>query len=326
MASVSIIVPVYNVETFILRCIKSIVEQKFDDFELVLVDDGSLDGSGIICDNYALTVNRIVVIHQPNSGVSTARNNGIICSKGNYITFIDSDDWIDGRYLQNLFRSCDKYSAQTVFCDYAIANENSTEEKRAASEEVLCFLNRDAISFYAEKNLKEKNALFRSPWAKMVKRDIVLKHLYPTDRSYAEDAACVYQWIWASERIVHINYCGYYYYQNNKSICHETVGEFFLGNFQTESEWLAFYEENGFPELYKAVSKRYMVDATAAYRDSGKKPVFLKILRKGLRKYGKKAGIDINIEGNSYYYELAYPVEMKFYWYFQALKSKLKRK
>ena len=98
----SLIVPVYNVELYLDTCIKSILEQTYQDFELILVDDGSKDSSARICDEYALKDARIQVIHNPNAGVSAARNTGLDIAKGKYVCFVDSDDWIDNRYLQTV--------------------------------------------------------------------------------------------------------------------------------------------------------------------------------------------------------------------------------
>lgn len=101
----SIIVPVYDVESYLDTCIKSVLNQTYQDFELILVDDGSKDSSGRICDEYAHKDARIQVIHKPNAGVSAARNAGLDIAKGRYICFVDSDDWIDSRYLQVVLES-----------------------------------------------------------------------------------------------------------------------------------------------------------------------------------------------------------------------------
>lgn len=100
--TISIIIPVYNVERFLQCCVDSVISQIYKDWELLLVDDGSTDGSGIMCDKYASIDNRIRVFHLKNGGPSSARNKGIIESKGIYITFIDSDDWVSPQYLSDL--------------------------------------------------------------------------------------------------------------------------------------------------------------------------------------------------------------------------------
>ncbi len=101
---ISVIVPVYNVEKYLPRCIDSILAQTFTDFELLLIDDGSPDNSGMICDEYAVKDERIRVFHKMNGGVSSARNLGLDCAKGEWICFIDSDDWVDDSYLENFIR------------------------------------------------------------------------------------------------------------------------------------------------------------------------------------------------------------------------------
>ena len=103
---ISIIVPVYKVEKYIHKCIDSILAQTFTDFELILVDDGSPDNCGKICDEYAKEDSRIVVIHKDNGGVSDARNIGISRANGEYIGFVDSDDYIDKDMYKNLYESC----------------------------------------------------------------------------------------------------------------------------------------------------------------------------------------------------------------------------
>ena len=118
---ISIIIPVYNVEKYLAKCIDSILNQAFTDWELILIDDGSVDQSGKICDEYACKDNRIKVTHKKNEGVSKARNTGITLAKGEYICFIDSDDWIDVNYLQNFKiqeQQCDFYFSGALYDTY----------------------------------------------------------------------------------------------------------------------------------------------------------------------------------------------------------------
>lgn len=115
---VSIIVPVYNVERYLPRCIESILKQTYKEFELILVDDGSADKSGKICDSYARKDARIKVIHKENGGVSDARNLGIEHSSGRYISFIDSDDWVEDNYLETLMKITENNDAQISIGTY----------------------------------------------------------------------------------------------------------------------------------------------------------------------------------------------------------------
>jgi glycosyltransferase involved in cell wall biosynthesis len=120
---ISIIVPVYNVEHYLKRCIDSILAQRFEDFELILVDDGSQDNSGKICEGYSKFDNRIKVIHKENGGVSSARNVGIGIAKGEYIGFVDSDDFIHKRMYEMLYSYGVKHEADIVICDYLEVSE-----------------------------------------------------------------------------------------------------------------------------------------------------------------------------------------------------------
>ena len=114
----SIIVPVYNVEKWLERCIESILNQTYEKFELILVDDGSPDNSGAICDKYAQIDKRINVIHKKNGGLSSARNAGLNISKGNYIVFIDSDDYIKENLLEKTIKSIEKYHTDIIMFGY----------------------------------------------------------------------------------------------------------------------------------------------------------------------------------------------------------------
>ena len=138
---ISIIVPVFNVENYIKRCLDSIANQSFSDFEVILVDDGSTDKSGIICDNYATKDSRFRVVHQNNGGVSVARNTGLDIAQGQYYSFIDSDDWIEKTMYEDMLSISIKNNADIVVCDYRQENGNDyTEvlcEKEMSQEELF---------------------------------------------------------------------------------------------------------------------------------------------------------------------------------------------
>ncbi|MBA4384754.1 MAG: hypothetical protein C0410_08460 [Anaerolinea sp.] len=117
---ISVIVPVYQIEKYLPNCIESILAQTYPDFEVILVDDGSTDRSGNICDEYAAKDRRVKVIHKINAGVSAARNSGIDASNGNYISFIDGDDWIEPDFFSLLVSNLEKYSTDISHCGYTL--------------------------------------------------------------------------------------------------------------------------------------------------------------------------------------------------------------
>ena len=117
MSKISVIVPVFRAEKYLVRCVDSILSQSYSDLELILVDDGSPDSCPQICDNYARKDKRVRVIHQKNAGVSEARNAGLDAATGEYITFVDSDDWIDPEMYQKMMEKASEYDCDLVICD-----------------------------------------------------------------------------------------------------------------------------------------------------------------------------------------------------------------
>ncbi|MBP5416507.1 MAG: glycosyltransferase family 2 protein [Clostridiales bacterium] len=124
---ISVIVPVYNVEPYLKKCIDSILNQTYHDFEVILIDDGSKDGSGMICDKYAIKDDRVRVFHTENRGLSAARNRGLIEARGDTVCFVDSDDWIEPNFLQEMWMKMNEMAADVCICGYSL--ENATTQK-----------------------------------------------------------------------------------------------------------------------------------------------------------------------------------------------------
>ena len=175
MVKLSIIVPVYNVEKYIDRCVESILNQEEKDFELILIDDGSTDTSGLLCDKYAEIDNRVKVIHKKNEGVSVARNIGIELASGTHLGFVDSDDWIDKTMYLDMLKVAQNLKCDIVMCD-AITVYDNEETQIDTFESIKCntFFNKEDIKpeilkeiagstwrcIYASKIIKENNIRF----------------------------------------------------------------------------------------------------------------------------------------------------------------------
>ncbi|MBQ8049664.1 MAG: glycosyltransferase family 2 protein [Oscillospiraceae bacterium] len=170
MPEISVVVPVYKAEGSIRRCIESILSQTFTDFELILVDDGSPDRSGAICDAYATQDRRVHVIHKPNGGVSSARNTGIDIAKGNWITFIDSDDYVAGSYLQDLYDP--DYDMNVVGHIHYVENQAASEPRDLHEELVRCL---DVQSFSDVLSRNGKYWLLFC-WGRLFKRQILQRY------------------------------------------------------------------------------------------------------------------------------------------------------
>lgn len=202
---VSVIVPVYKVEKYIKKCVNSIVNQTHKDLEIILVDDGSPDKSGAICDRLAKKDSRIRVIHKENGGVSSARNAGIEAAKGEYICFVDSDDWLPENAIELLINKLREDNSD--FCvgeaDCVAIRYNSKLEKLTN----MCF---NEENFH---KVVELDKLLRSPWAKIFKTDIIIDNniRFILGISYSEDAIFVWNYLACCNRISSISATTYYY-------------------------------------------------------------------------------------------------------------------
>ena len=214
---ISVLVPVYNVEDYLRRCLDSILSQTFTNFEAVLVDDGSTDNSGVICDEYAAKHPNIVVIHKNNEGVAKARITAFEHSKGQLITFVDSDDYIAYNYLERLSKPIFDEDADIVSCDFFKIENKKTKEHRSmlsgtwGQNQIDDFI---ANHFFYDKYTKGYGmSIFL--WTKMVKRHLVMDGLIQGKGMwYAEDQIAVFHMIKQSKKIVLISDRLYYYVQH----------------------------------------------------------------------------------------------------------------
>ena len=131
MPQISVIIPVYKVEQFLGDCIKSILSQTFSNYEIILVDDGSPDNSGKLCDEFAAGDSRIKVVHKENGGVSSARNKGIEIAEGEWICFVDSDDWVEPDYLEVMFKTAIENNADVSVCGFVGGKKTALKTVRS---------------------------------------------------------------------------------------------------------------------------------------------------------------------------------------------------
>lgn len=196
MEKISVIVPIYNVENYADRCINSIVNQTYKCLEIILVDDGSKDNSGVICDKWKLKDERIIVIHKKNGGLSDARNEGIKYATGDYIAFIDSDDFIDNDMFSILYKNIKKANSQISICKYIQIEENQQFEFKKSQE----------ISIYSKEKaileLLSEEKITNHAWNKLYKKDLFKTIRYPKGRNF-EDIGTTYKLFSKCDKIVY---------------------------------------------------------------------------------------------------------------------------
>lgn len=190
MPEISVIVPVYNVENKIRRCIDSILAQTFTDFELILVDDGSPDNSGVICDEYAKKDSRIRVIHQENKGASAARNTGINEANGKYIGFVDSDDYVDSNFLKTLYDLAENTGSEiSMCCYYFVDDESITESKHRFTDGQVLDQTEIKGQLYNDIFFNIHTTGYFPLWNKLFSRELIVNHHLRIDESmsFGED-------------------------------------------------------------------------------------------------------------------------------------------
>lgn len=207
----SIIVPVFNVEKYVRRSIDSILNQTFTDFDLILIDDGSADSSGNICDEYAVSDSRVRVIHQKHAGVSDARNKGIDASRAEIIGFVDSDDAICTNMFEEMIHCMDSNSSDIVCVDSYTVRHGVNFFGGSAYENDKLLSHEEAVNGILEGTID--NAV----WNKIYKREIIGGIRFPVGRVY-EDVATVYKFIDQAEKVNYICKPFYYYYKRKGSI------------------------------------------------------------------------------------------------------------
>lgn len=225
MPDVSIIVPVYKAEKYILRCLDSLLSQTLSNFELLLIDDGSPDNSGAICDEYAAKDSRIRVFHKENGGVASARQIGIDNARGEYSIHCDPDDWVDTHYLERLFNKASEEDADMVICDFVTCHD----EKRTINKQM-------PKSLYHKDLLKQvlNDEIHGVTWNKLIRTNLYSKYQisFPNNINYMEDTFVICRLL---SKPIHISYIAdaLYFYDrstNKDSLTKKTEGTRFKSN------------------------------------------------------------------------------------------------
>ncbi len=322
---IDIIIPIYNVELYLSRCLDELFGQFLSDFRLILVDDGSYDAGGEICDEYILKDSRIIIIHKNNGGLSDARNVGLDCyfasSDSEWITFFDSDDWVHPQYLEALYNAVKDSGLKISSCNikrtsqYGIDNIVNTGYTIESAEDVYTQFGEKALSYAV---------------ARLYHRSLFEKIRFPKGKLF-EDVFTSYKVFLSVDKIAYVEAPLYYYFYNENGIVHQKWSPKRMDEFDAYEEQLEYLSQHPeFIKTYVVIQRDYMQEISYSYfmlqqSDYEYKDYYLDILsdkmRAALKKYGKSAGITIKEHTN--YYEIARLKRVNFYWKYQALKRKL---
>lgn len=312
MPKVSVVVPVYKVEEYLQRCVDSILNQTYTEFELILVDDGSPDNCPEICDSLASDNDKIVSLHRKNGGLSAARNTGIEWALENsdseWITFIDSDDWIHPDFLKFQLEAAGRFNTDITACELSVVSKQ--DEFTTYDDSIIDYWKTE--DFFEYEPFDPNSACPR-----LFKKMLFDSIRFPVGKLH-EDRFTTYKLYFQFENIAVVKAPLYFYYENNESIIH-TWSLSRLDNIEACEEQLDFFSKNGFERTYDFTVKDYINLLLTALHNlkhyyPKKKDIYKKIqnkLRYTLKIHGKRFGY--SIENNFNIYKYAYPIRAKIY-------------
>ncbi len=299
MEKISVIVPVYNVENYIDKCVESIVNQTYANLEIILIDDGSTDSSGRKCDEWAKKDNRIIVIHKENGGLSDARNAGLKVATGDYIGFVDSDDWIADEMYDKLLSTLKDVNCEIALCEFLETETENVEKDK--TEKKFEFTGRNLLRHMFEGKLNPY--VTYSVWKCLYKKEAIKGLSFPKGRVY-EDVLFTTEAFWRQDRIVVLKEKLYYYRVRVESITKRRLNHKQVEDILAYCDGLlSFYKENASKEeigylreaiLWTILSFRYSIlinNGNAELASSLKDYLrqndinFLSVERKSLKKF-----------------------------------------
>jgi len=243
---ISVIIPVYNVELYLKKCLDSVISQTYRNIEIILVDDGSTDTSGIICDEYAGKDRRIKVIHKQNGGLSDARNVGLNCCTGRYVTFIDSDDFVAHDYIENLYVIMTTTESDVAICrDTEFYSDQEPSSLVQGKAKIITFNNIQALKQLYGKYAKEMTTV----WGKLYKIWLFSDIKFPVGRVH-EDLYVDYKLWYKSSRLALTTKKLYFYRKRTGSITSEKFNyRYRLDYMEALSERMDFFKCTGLRSL-----------------------------------------------------------------------------
>lgn len=326
MDKITIIIPVYKVENYLHRCVDSVLAQTFQDFEIILVDDGSPDNCGKICDEYAKKDGRIHVIHKENGGLSDARNAGLDWmyqnSDSEWIAFIDSDDWIHPCYLQLLYEAVTEGKTKISVCK---------ETHVHSAEEVSKIDSNYSWSVVDTEQAYDTHNMITA-WCKLFHRKLFEKIRFPVGKLH-EDSFTIYKVVLVQDRVSVSPQAYYFYYVNPNSLTHvEWKPKRLLDQIEACEQFLSYLKDNHRNALYVKNIKLYMqCIALEHLRVISDKPEYKKYsrqltvkMRRAFRIYRKYC--PVSFKGNEWMYIYSYPKTFRFLLGIKSLLDKINRK
>lgn len=248
---IDVIIPVYNVENYIERCVNSLLNQTYSDYRILLIDDDSTDNSGKICDELADKNEKVIYYHIENKGIAAARNFGIQISTADIVTFVDSDDFVDTKYLERLLNAMERAGADLLISGLTDVWD-LTPIKEPDEKELIETPERGEVI----RRIFAQEVIDVSPCAKLYNRKLFDNIQYPEGEIY-EDMKIIIKLLEAADKIAITSYSGYYYYQRSGSIMHSDMSRDRVTLMETMERYVRYVGDK-YPEAAEAVKIRYI--------------------------------------------------------------------
>ena len=257
---VSVIVPIYNVKKYLPRCIESIIKQSYKNLEIILVDDGSTDGSEVVCDRYAQKDSRVKVIHQANGGVSTARNTGLDICTGDFICFVDSDDYIHADFVKYLYAKLIENDCDICMCNHIVTEEWNYKQDIDWEKKVNIYDKKQIFDMF----YTDMHGSIIMLWNKIMKRECVSGIRFD-DGYINEDEGTTFKFLYNAKKIAFSEEVLYFYYSRDESITGVPYTAKKIDILKAYENRISFYKEKGESDLLNRECMFYLSEILANY-------------------------------------------------------------
>ena len=313
MPTISVVVPVYKVEKYLNRCVDSILNQTYKNFELILVDDGSPDKAPEICDDYASKYDFVHVIHQKNGGLSAARNSGIVWafknSDSQWITFIDSDDWVHPEYLYSLLKANLENKTQISAGQICVTNKYEINTTESPNKRISVKRTEDVYTNEAFDPNSACSRLFYKKLFENIRFPVAKLH---------EDRFTTYKLYFQFKTMSVVDFPIYYYFENSEGIVHAQWNVGKMDNLEAAEQQIEFFRNSGNEEMYEYILRDYihlLVYNLKCLKGQKQFSRYEKTVRKKLQKtlleHKERLKLSFDTDFNTYKY--AYPLKAKIY-------------
>lgn len=278
---ISIIVPVYNAQKFLNRCVDSLISQTYENIEIILVNDGSKDDSGAICDSFAQKDSRVKVIHKENGGVSSARNLGLDTATGEYIAFVDADDYVDKDMYKKLYDNAVSTGSDISMCSYALEDKEGNIIDKSNNSELFEFTRSEMV-----KHMLMQKLYTCSPWNKLLKADTINNIRFDTHVLHNEDLLFIYQAMKNCNKAVFMDKPLYFYCYNENSAARVSYSDKNTTMLIAQDFVLSDIGE-AMPDIYDVALTEYVktmiFNLTAIAKGNYKNKEYIRKLKKAVR-------------------------------------------